>query len=194
MPILGIIASQISGRLTPPDTGAMFPLGMVQVGSAGAASITFSSIPATFKHLQLRIMCQTNRPSSTGDDIYMTFNSSSTDYYGYHILYGNGTSALATDNNLSTAIDLTRYSNVAIGASYFSAGIADILDYTSTSKNKTVRNLAGFDSNGNGVISLGSGLWKPSTPVAITSITLVPSVGTGFEQYSQFALYGIKGA
>lgn len=191
--MLNIIAGSLSVGVTP-STSSYESIATTTVGSGGQASVSFTSIPGTYAHLQLRIMCQTDRSSSTGDDIYMTFNSSSTDYYGYHILYGNGTSALATDNNLSTAIDLTRYSNVAIGASYFSAGIADILDYTSTSKNKTVRNLAGFDSNGNGVISFGSGLWKPSTPVAITSITLVPSVGTKFSQYSHFALYGIKGS
>ena len=173
--------------------GSMDFIGAIVAPSAGAASITFSSIPATYTHLQLRIMCQTNRASSTGDDIYMNFNgSSATDYYAYHILYGDGTSALSTANAVNTGIDLTRYACVNLGASYFSTGIVDILDYTSTLKNKTIRNLAGVEANGTGIISFGSGLWKPATPVAITSITLVPSVGTAFNQYSSFALYGIK--
>jgi hypothetical protein len=195
-PILkGVVASGITGRLnTFAPIGAYDALATVTVPSGGLSSITFAGIPQTgYAHLQLRIMAQTNRASSTGDDINMTFNNSSSDYYGYHILYGTGTgSAAATDNSLSSAIDLTRFSCVNAGANVFSAGIIDVLDYTSTSKHKTVKQLAGVDSNGTGTISFGSGLWKPTTPVAINSITLVPFVGTGFSQYSSFALYGVK--
>jgi hypothetical protein len=166
----------------------------VSVGSGGSSTVTFSSIPATYAHLQIRMMVQTNRSVGVGDDIGMTFNGSSTDYYGYHILYGNGSSAAATDNNITSYIDLSRFSTQSVATDIFSAGIVDILDYTSTNKNKTTRVLAGYDGNGSGIINFGSGLWKPATPVAITSITLVPLVGTSFNQYSHFALYGIKSA
>jgi hypothetical protein len=49
----------------------------------------------------------------------------------------------------------------------------------------------GFDANGSGYVSLGSGLWMNTA--AVTSIKLSPYSGT-FVQYTQFALYGIKGA
>ena len=100
MPILGIMASQISGHLYDGPYGAYDSLATVTLSST-TSSITFAGIPAGYKHLQIRMMVQTNRSSGVGDDIGMTFNSSSTDYYGYHILYGNGSSAAATDNNLS---------------------------------------------------------------------------------------------
>jgi hypothetical protein len=190
MPNLGIMASQISGHLV---TNSYESIATVNVGVLGSSSIAFSSIPSTFKHLQLRIMCQTNRAVGVGDDIAMTFNGSGADYYAYHILYGNGSSAAATDNNTSTYADLSRFSSTSAGTSIFSAGVVDILDYTSTNKNKTIRELAGYDANGSGVINFGSNLWKPSTPVAISSISLVPTVGTKFNQYSSFALYGIRG-
>jgi hypothetical protein len=67
----------------------------------------------------------------------------------------------------------------------------DILDYTSTNKNKTVRSLGGFDRNGGGIITLSSSLWF-KTPEAITSIRLKPQ-SSSWTQYSSFALYGIKG-
>jgi len=190
-PMLGIMASQISGHLYDGPYGAYDSLATVSLSST-ASSITFTGIPTGYKHLQIRMMVQTNRSSGVGDDIGMTFNSSSTDYYGYHVLYGNGSSAAATDNNISSYIDLSRFSSQSVQANTFSAGIVDILDYTSTNKNKTTRILAGYDANGSGVINFGSGLWKPATPVAITSITLVPLVGTAFNQYSSFALYGVK--
>lgn len=190
MPILGIIASSITGNLV---TNSYESIQTYTVGAGGTSSISFTSIPSTFKHLQIRMMVQTNRSAGVGDDIGMTFNGSGADYYAYHILYGNGSSAAATDNNVSSYVDLSRFSSQSVGASIFSAGVVDILDYTSTNKNKTTRILAGYDANGSGVINFGSGLWKPATPVAITSLSLVPLVGTAFNQYSSFALYGIKG-
>ena len=77
--------------------------------------------------------------------------------------------------------------------SNFGAAIIDILDYASTSKNKTVRVLTGFDQNGSGNICLASGLWFRSSPAAITSISLAGN-SRNYLQYSQFALYAVKGA
>jgi hypothetical protein len=92
------------------------------------------------------------------------------------------------------AISLQRIaSDNTAAANIFAGMVIDILDYTSTSKNKTVRSLGGYDRNGAGEISLSSGLWYAS-PAAITSIELTTTATTEFKSYSQFALYGIKGA
>ena len=73
MPILGIVASSTrQGQAT--DTGAMFPLGMVQVGSGGSSSITFSSIPNTYKHLQIRGITRGAR-SNVNTNVYFGFNN-----------------------------------------------------------------------------------------------------------------------
>ena len=186
MPILGIVASSTrQGQAT--DTGAMFPLGMVQVGSAGSATITFSSIPSTYKHLQIRVMAVYSAANPFG---LLRFNGDTGNNYWWHQLQGNGSSATAStyasiDNEIYFPAD-------AVGSSIPTVQIADILDYTSTSKNKTVRILEGYDANGSGTLRLASGLWS-ATPAAITSITITTSTGT-FNQYSTFALYGIKGA
>jgi len=76
-------------------------------------------------------------------------------------------------------------------ASVFAAYVIDILDYANTNKYKTSRNLAGYDNNSGGRVSLNSGNWRNTN--AITSITLTCR-SDNFQQYSQFALYGIKGA
>ena len=55
MPILGVIASGISGHLTPPwPDNSYYQIGTTTVGAGGSSSITFSSIPATYTHLQIR--------------------------------------------------------------------------------------------------------------------------------------------
>jgi hypothetical protein len=71
-------------------------------------------------------------------------------------------------------------------------GTTDFLDYTSTTKNKTIRSLLGQDNNGSGYIQFQSDLWINTA--AITSLTILSTGGDYINQYSQFALYGIKGS
>jgi hypothetical protein len=180
MPILGVIASSNYQRVT--DTGAMFPLGMVQVGSAGASTISFTSIPATYKHLQIRFIYE------TGDWAPFILNGDTTmSNYRSHTLTGNGSTA--SSGTAANIIYEPQSSNGGNRNTY--AGIIDILDYSSTSKYKTTRSLEGTDINGSGYIILNSGLWQSTS--AITSISMTRNA-TNFGQYTQFALYGIKGA
>ena len=83
-----------------------------------------------------------------------------------------------------------RNGGIHTAASTFTAGVIDILDYANTNKYKTLRTLNGGDANGSGNIQIESGSWRNTA--AITSITLTHN-GSGFTQYSSFALYGIKG-
>ena len=93
-PILGILASSNYQRVVPDD-GAMFPIAMANVGSAGASFVEFTSIPDTYKHLQLRGIVRANRAGST-DSVGITFNGVTTGgAYDYHILYGDGSSPTA---------------------------------------------------------------------------------------------------
>ena len=195
-PILGIYASQISGHLTPPDNGAMFPLGMVQVGSAGSATISFTSIPATYKHLQIRIMCKSANTGNTGDYAALTFNSDSGSNYTYHRLKGDGSSATAygaaTGTFNSVVLERIPTSKSTFATQLQGVLIVDILEYANTNKYKTVRNFGGYDNNGSGEILLTSALWTNTN--AISSITIVTPTADNWTQYSSFALYGIKGA
>jgi hypothetical protein len=70
------------------------------------------------------------------------------------------------------------------------AFIIDIQDYSSTSKNKTVRTFSGVDFNGSGSVNLYSSLWMSTS--AISSLTLTSNTGE-FSTNTTFALYGIKG-
>jgi hypothetical protein len=160
------------------------------VGSGGTASVSFTSISSSYTHLQIRFIGRDNRTSNPLDTILMRFNSDTASNYYTHYLRGDGASATAGGFS-GTGIDVYRITGPTAGASMFGAGVIDILDYASTNKNKTSRSLAGADLNGSGEIVLGSGLWF-ATPAAITTITLTPSNGTLFDQYSSFALYGIK--
>jgi hypothetical protein len=124
-----------------------------------------------------------------GTYVLMNFNSDTGNNYSDHMLYGDGSSVTALNYASFPGILINRWSNAAFAANIFGVGVADILDYANTNKNKTVRTLAGWDSNGAGRIVLNSGAWLNTN--AVTSITLTFSNGNS-AQYSSFALYGIK--
>jgi hypothetical protein len=188
-PILGIYASQISGHLFAPS-GAYDSIATVTVGGGGSSSISFTSIPATYTHLQVRLMARTNR-AAEADFLTVTFNSDSGSNYSYHYLQGDGSSASASNSSGSPYILLNRFASASATSSVNGVGVLDVLDYANTNKFKTSRSLAGYDNNGSGVIEFDSGNWRNTA--AISTLTITPGAGTAFVQYSSFALYGIKG-
>lgn len=178
-----------SGNLTAPgdvDPGAMIPIATTTVSTA-VSSITFSSIPATYQHLQIRYISMFSNATA---EFELSFNSDTTAAnYARHTLYGTGSSAGANSgitSNTRSVLYTRNTSSTTPGTS-----VIDILDYANTNKYKTLRGLTGQDYNGSGVVTLISLLWMSST--AISSISLAPQSGT-ISQYSTFALYGIKKA
>jgi hypothetical protein len=190
-----MIANQIAGLLTggvEPSLTSYESIATVTVGAGGASSAAFTSIPATYQHLQVRFIARTTSTGAT-DGGFMTvrFNdiSSAASYYGQHWLRGYGTAAAAGADGTATNLYMERISTDQQTANAYGAGVIDILDYTNTNKNRVTRQLIGYDANGSGQIYLGSGMLL-STP-AVTKIEIFPNSGN-FKQYSSFALYGIK--
>lgn len=187
-PILGIWASQISGRLWEP-AGAYDALATVTVPSGGAASVTFAGIPTGYKHLQIRGIA---RAASGGvNAIAIRLNGDTGANYAWHLLYGLGSGSALSTSATSTATALMSYqaNPTNDGTGVFGPSVTDILDYSSTTKNKTIRNLSGRDGNGTGEIGMWSALWNNQS--AVNSVALISS-GANFAEFSQFALYGIK--
>ena len=164
-----------------PDFGAFESIATSAVGAGGAASVTFSSIPQTYKHLQIRI----HDMPSTDHNVIMRFNGDTGSNYSYHNLMGNGSAVVinAGPNN-----DLMYLPGSSGGVGYPLVVVCDILDYIDTNKYKTIRSLGGNDNNAaQGAVAFRSNNWRNTS--AVTSIVLSGS----FAQYSHLALYGIKG-
>ena len=159
------------------------------VGAGGSATVTFSSIPSTYKHLQIRTLARDSRAVGNLSNMYISFNSDSGSNYARHELTGDGSSAGAGSATSQTSIYFGNCGSANIAANIFATTILDVLDYSNTNKYKTTRTLSGGDYNGGGVIALNSGLWMNTA--AISTITITPLVAN-FVQYSSFALYGIK--
>ena len=164
----------------------------VTVGAGGSSSISFTSIPSTYKHLQVRMLSRSTRGAATAD-AWFQINSDTGSNYAHHDLSGNGSAASAGNSSGTTNIYYC-FTIANIPASTATSGIfggqvLDILDYASTSKYKTTRMLGGFDANGSGSVYLSSGLWQSTS--AINSLTFYTI--SNWAQYTQFALYGVKG-
>ena len=206
MPILtGVVASATRQGLAT-DTGAYFPLQVVTVGSAGASSITFSNIPNTYTHLQMRMIARTTRTAAPVDNISIQFNGDTgSNYYKAHYIAGSpasgGSGVIYDAEGTGTYTKAFRFTtdNSQVTSPYmFGVAIVDILDANSTNKNKTIRCFGGVEDNSSNVqcgeVWFSSGMWFPASPAAITSIVLASETGSTIKQFSQFALYGIKAA
>ena len=180
-----------AGVWPPLSLGSFESIATVTVGAGGASSIEFTSIPATYQHLQVRIITK-RVGGSTVDDTMLRLGTGGTidtgTNYNFHQLLGDGSSAAGGGiNPVSNIYCITDNSSAT---STFGAGVIDILDYASTLKNTTVRIFEGYDANGSGIIFIRSGLWRNTG--AVDTIRFYPNTGTGLAEHSTAALYGIK--
>jgi hypothetical protein len=153
----------------------------VTVGAGGTTSVSFSSIPSTYKHLQIRVL---SLASAGGSSATIEFNGTTAPnaLYNTHNLYGNGATVTAGYTaSYNFGPDFQGSASAPGGT------IIDILDYANTNKYKTTRVFGGYDANGSGYVGLTSNLWRDTT--AISSIVIKY---TTIAQYSSFALYGIR--
>jgi hypothetical protein len=168
----------------------MFPIASATVGAGGVSSITFSSIPQTFTHLQVRGIVRNTASGGSGAEVYAQFNSATTNYIQFHQIYGDGTSAVSNSALSGSAFLPVFNPRSGTTANVFAGFVMDILDYTNTNKNKTVRTLSGWDANGDGFVIFRSGLWMDTS--AISSITIGMESTFNLAQFSSFQLYGIS--
>ncbi len=162
-------------------------------GNGSATTLTFSSIPGTYQHLQIRGIVKRTGTSTTTANFDMQFNSDTATNYQNHYLQGDGAavSAGAGANQNQCNIYSTIVGSGTGMTNILGVLIIDILDYASTSKYKTVRTLSGADLNTtNGTLTFSSSAWRSTS--ALTSITF--TAPSAFTTSSTIALYGIKGA
>ena len=191
--MLNTVLASLSEGAPPAALSSYESIATVTVGSGGAADVTFSSIPSTYTHLQIRGIARNtyNGAANENQFLYMQFNSDTGANYDAHRLIGNGSTASSSASNNRNQMVPSWISTLNSTANVFYGSVIDILDYLNTNKYKTVRSLGGGDENGSGAVVYYSNLWRSTS--AITTIKLYPE-SNNFPQYTQFALYGIKGS
>ena len=163
-------------------------------GNGSAQVLTISGIPSTYTHLQIRGVVRNNRnnPSFPFGNLSMYFNGSAGSNSDGRV-QGNTSTASATGNAGITALTIGDTATDAQTANVMTTFIIDILEYTSTTKLKTVRSFIGTDVNGTGRMQMTEALYT-ATPAAITSISFENYNSAAFTTTTNFALYGIKGS
>lgn len=186
--LLGTIGSsvqKISGSFESIATGT---------GTGSNSTITFSSIPSTYQHLQIRALVKNTDAGSGFSSFTLRLNSDSGMNYPYHRIWANGSTVLSQGYAASsgdTGAYLAPLTTTGL-TNIFGVAIIDILDYASTTKNKTIRTFIGADANGSGIVVLTSSVWLNTN--AVNTISLPCTFGQSWASGTQFALYGIKGA
>ena len=154
--------------------------------TSNTSAISFTSIPSTYQHLQVRFMVKSQ--SASNDFSFWLNNVSSGSSYAFHNLAGNGSSASANAYTSQSFMQLTNDFFSGFPSGSVMSGVIDLLDYKDTNKNRTVRTLLGTDQNGAGFVKLNSGLYQSTTAVSQIDFFNGYNWGSG-----SFALYGIKG-
>jgi hypothetical protein len=180
MPIIGIVASSISGNLTAYDSIS------TQVLTSSTSTVTFNTIPSGYKHLQLRatMMCDTinNMYLQLGKNSVIDSGSN----YSWHQLFSNSSQMFSNGNPNGTF----GYIGYNFNPAYPNPSIIDIGDYSNTNKSTTWKALAGTETGSSGFTQLWGGNW---TDTAVVDCLRITTGGGSFTANSSFALYGIKG-
>ena len=160
-----------------------------QVLASSAASVTFSSIPATYTDLVLRVSAR-NTATASPYSVGIQFNGDTSTSYSWTNLGGTGSAAFSSNSGGAV--------NVAVGgfipgsdltANTFSNDEIYIPSYLA-SQNKPLGTFGVSENNATtNYYSVLASLWRNNA--AITSITALANTGN-FVSNSSFYLYGIK--
>ena len=158
--------------------------------SSSAASVTFSSIPATYTDLVLRISARSDN-ASVNDGLNMTFNGVGGTSYSRVMLRGNGTDAtsvIASSTSSFQSVPNGIVGNIATSNTFGSIEIY-VPSYL-VSQNKPISYFgAGEENATTAFMGVYAGLFSNTS--AVSSIICSPINGTNFLSTSSFYLYGI---
>jgi hypothetical protein len=163
------------------------------VGATAVSSVTFSSIPATYTDLLIKVSARSTDIGNNYDNYYLTINgTASGTAYSDKILYGVGSSTGSFGHSGVSQMQIGATPNTAGTASTFSNDDIYIPNYLSSNyKSASAETVVERNTTTNGATftALVAGLWSSTS--TITSLVLTPDATT-WVQYSSVYLYGIK--
>jgi hypothetical protein len=186
MPILGTIASQVPGKIS---SSSFESISTVTIGGTPQSTIEFTSIPSTYKHLQVRGIAKSTGSAATFAAIRLNGDNGAN--YSAHEISSDGLGSVGaygasnTSNGWADPIAGTAVANL------FTGFTLDVFDYQNTDKYTTIRYLGGHNTNTvNCYLFMTSAAWRDTSVVNSLSLSFSDR---NFGQYSSLALYGIKG-
>ena len=179
------------GASAPAAAGA-FDLLETTVLTSSASSVTFSGLDAysDYKHLQIRAVTKTAGTSQPNGLLRIRINNDSTLSYSSHRISGDGVSVASGFQTDVDQMYLGITTSSQAESENFGSAVIDVLDFSSSTKNKTFRSLNGLVSSPSNSISIRSGLYFKTDP--ITTMSIFDSRGENWVTGSRFSLYGVK--
>jgi len=155
-------------------------LATVTLGTT-TASVTFGSIPATYRDLILIDHAIANEGSTIG--MLLRYNGDTASNYSTVFMFGDVTNATVSGSTTTTGAIASRIPNVNR-----SAGVTTIMDYSATDKHKT--SLSRGNALGQANVSVIAYASRWANTDAITSLTVLLESGS-FLSGSTLSLYGV---
>lgn len=168
----------------------LYKIATTEVGSAGASTVTFSSIPQGYTDLKLVASVRTDGASANNYGyLDIAFNGSTANYSSRRLLgYSTGVnSGTATrfltvqDTNTATA---NTFSNMEVYIPNYTSA-----NYKSLSSDGVTENNSGAAEAA--FCTLEAGLWSSTSAITSLAFSVYSGYGTTIQQYTTFTLYGI---
>jgi hypothetical protein len=158
--------------------------------ASNTASVTFSSIPNTYKDLAIKYSLRSSLTGSGFDDfIGLTLNGLSTTVYSRTALLGDGATAQTNNTSGTNYISLGIVDGASNTANTFTSGDLYIPSYLA-SQNKPLSSFKADEQNATtAYVVVHAGLFRSTS--AISSLTISSQNGGTFVTNSSFYLYGI---
>ena len=159
--------------------------------TSSATSVTFTGLDAysDYKHLQIRWVTRTDRNNNI-DVLDMILNADTSVSHKYKRLWTNGSSigSFAESAGLNSARVAQVPTDNNTDSNQFAAGIIDILDFNSATKNTTTRSLSGNPASASKFLALWSGALFQTDSITSIKLQSIANQPAG----SRFSLYGAK--
>jgi hypothetical protein len=195
-PLIDLIGSAKGYGWGALTAGSAFESIATVTAAGGESTLNFTSIPSTYKHLQIRGIGRLSGTSEGYGYSYIHFNNGPQATHGLFV-HGTTVTLNASTSAYYQIPNAMAPSNAPTGT--YGALIINIHDYASTTKLKTVRGFSGYNTNGAAAtyyhgVGLSSALATGLGTSALTSVQITSGpFGETFVAGSTYALYGIKG-
>jgi hypothetical protein len=161
----------------------------VTVGSGGAASMDFTSIPGTYTDLVIKVSARDAR-AVVASSIVLQINGSTASSGSYRRLYGDGGTVDSDADGPGSTVQ-SGHSNGNSGTANTFGNVEIYIPNYAGSENKSFSSDGVAETNGSTTyMSIVAGLW--ANAAAITQIAVKPATAVNFLQHSTATLYGIK--
>ena len=162
----------------------------VTVGSGGASSIDFTSIPSTYTDLCVVLSTRLTSTGGATDTTWLNSINSNTSSFTDRVLRGDGSSASSFVPS-ETPLYIGQSPTASGTANTFASHSVYIPNYTSSNQKSISVDSIQENNLSTAYMGFTAGLWAQTS--AITSLSFTTNSGN-FAQYSTAYLYGISNA